>query len=320
MRHQFALPMILLLLLSCMPVQAESWDNWFQVDVIVFKPLTTDMDGESWLEGELMYPEQVLSVTEPRPFNLSLLDQLAAEAELSVPETSRMASDEFAFQSQSRGSDNRRIVQVATGEAQAAAAPAEPGTDTADEVITAAAEPAFDIADLVIEETDSAGRLAFSNSEDNSSLSDVLRSLNRSSRFRVLDHQSWIQPIGSEPTAVMMQAGERYDDLYELEGTLAFSVSRYLHVETNLWYTLFEPRGIRRSGPAPATFGNLNEETLAAYADLVEVERQRGQYYPARRHAMVQSRRMRSGELHYIDHPLFGVIVRINRYDGPEGL
>ncbi|MGV0034771.1 MAG: CsiV family protein [Candidatus Azotimanducaceae bacterium WSBS_2022_MAG_OTU7] len=29
---------------------------------------------------------------------------------------------------------------------------------------------------------------------------------------------------------------------------------------------------------------------------------------------MFQSRRMRSDELHYIDHPLFGIVVRINRF------
>ena len=31
---------------------------------------------------------------------------------------------------------------------------------------------------------------------------------------------------------------------------------------------------------------------------------------------MQAHRRMRSGELHYIDHPLMGVLLRIDRYRG----
>ena len=56
---------------------------------------------------------------------------------------------------------------------------------------------------------------------------------------------------------------------------------------------------------------------LIRYKDLVAIENQRGQYFVAATHRMIQARRMRSSELHYLDHPLFGVIVRINRYD-PE--
>ena len=35
------------------------------------------------------------------------------------------------------------------------------------------------------------------------------------------------------------------------------------------------------------------------------------------RHAVrvAQQRRMRSGELHYIDHPLLGIVVKISRYE-----
>jgi len=63
--------------------------------------------------------------------------------------------------------------------------------------------------------------------------------------------------------------------------------------------------------------GNEVIQVLADYQDLEEVERRRGQYAPARTHRMLQSRRMRSSEMHYLDHPLFGVIVRINRFELP---
>jgi hypothetical protein len=317
------LPVFALLAWLCMPAvaeaqtdQTETFTNWFQVDVILFKPLSGSLDDESWPEDSLAYPADVTAVSEPRPFNLSILDQLAEETDISIQETPRLDRDEFVFQRQSRSNFNRRVLQAASGET--AEPVPEPESPVPDEEALPET-PAVNIDALIAVPQDSAGSLAFSDTTGNSSLTGVLRSLNRSSRYRVLTHESWIQPISSEPTPVIMQAGQRYDDLYEVEGILSLTVSRFLHVQANLWFTEFEQTGILRSGTPPATFANLSQETLSAYPDLLEVEQQRGQYFPARTHVMKQSRRMRSGELHYIDHPLFGVIVQINRYEGPAG-
>ena len=173
-----------------------------------------------------------------------------------------------------------------------------------------------DIIDAAIAQSDenSQGALAFSSREADSSLQAILRSLRRSSRFNVLSHQSWVQPIGSKPTPVLVQAGQRYGDRFEVEGTLSFTRARFLHLQTNLWYTLFEPRA-GESNPFMAGFKSaLPDEILSQHQELVKVERERGQYFAARTLPMLQSRRMRSDELHYIDHPLFGIVVRINRF------
>jgi len=123
-----------------------------------------------------------------------------------------------------------------------------------------------------------------------------------------------VQPIGSKPTPVLVQAGQRYGDRFEVEGTLSFTRARFLHLQTNLWYTLFEPRA-GESNPFVAGFKSaLPDEILSQHQELVKVERERGQYFAARTLPMLQSRRMRSDELHYIDHPLFGIVVRINRF------
>jgi hypothetical protein len=42
--------------------------------------------------------------------------------------------------------------------------------------------------------------------------------------------------------------------------------------------------------------------------------RQRGTQVPLQSYRMQQSRRMRSGEMHYLDHPFFGLIVKFTRY------
>lgn len=327
--------------ISVWAADPPDYSGWYQVDVILFKPRNTNLDAESWPEPAFSFPANMVSVTEPDPFNLSLLEQAYADMAFAVDETPVepvLRRDEFKFQQESRSDYNRRLLASLSSPAADSNSTtdgrADPvgeetqtdgeklpdadggSTDHAADATSTSSEAPFS-EPLSFEPTPgSFGQLAFSTSLADSSLRRINSSLRRSSRYDVLDHLSWIQPINSEPTPVLVQAGQRYDDRYELEGTLSIYRSRFLHVQTDLWYTLFEPRGT--SGALPNAFqSTLPDEVLKEYADLVEVERQRGQYYPARSHVMKQSRRMRSDELHYIDHPLFGVIVRINRFQ-PE--
>ena len=314
------LPLTMILLVGFLTpssaIQADqALRSWYQVDVIIFKPRQSDLDDESWQEPAQSYPETVIAVFEPGAFKLSQLEQLEeVSLTLSGQEVPSLGRDDFLFDSQSNRQRNRRVIESFTGvPRETIAAPLD--SDTAPDTDTSTQEPITDIAALIAEANPrSMGKLAFSRTEETSSLGSVLRRLNRSSRFKVLSHYSWIQPIDGEPTPIMVQAGKRYDDRFEIEGTLSLSRSRYLHVHTDLWYTQFEPKG-GSTNPYQSGFrSNLPDETLAAYPDLVKVERERGQYYAARSHAMVQSRRMRSGEMHYIDHPLFGIVIQINRY------
>jgi hypothetical protein len=237
-----------------------------------------------------------------------------------------LGTNDFAFEGQSSRNRNRRVIERVTGVPDGDSNEDSGGDSGGDsgngsnEADSAAGIPAAlsveDIIDtaLALSSANSEGALAFSSREANSSLQAILRSLRRSSRFTVLSQQSWVQPIGSEPTPILIQAGQRYDDRFEVEGTLSFTRSRFLHLQTNLWYTVFEPRS-GESNPFLAGFqSNLSDEILSQHPELVKVERERGQYFAARTHPMFQSRRMRSDELHYIDHPLFGIVVRINRF------
>jgi hypothetical protein len=78
----------------------------------------------------------------------------------------------------------------------------------------------------------------------------------------------------------------------EINGTLLLSRARYLHVWADLVFT--EPLD-RVPGADPST----PPTTLAHFR-------------------MQQHRRMRSGELHYLDHPLFGLLVQVTPYTPPQ--
>ena len=307
-----------------MPVQAEEqFENWYQIDVILFKPKTTDLDEESWPQAEGVYPANVTSVTRGEVFKLSQLEQLQELLPEASPDAvPELGRNDFAFEGLGNQNRNRRVIERATGltsELPAGASSQAIPTDAESRIPGAASVEDIINAALAQGSPNTGGALAFSDRAADSSLQAISRSLGRSSRYTVLSHLSWVQPIGVELTPILVQAGQRYDDRFEVEGTLSFSLSRFLHIQTNLWYTIFEPRG---GNPNPYLTGfqsNLSDEMLEQHPALVEVERERGQYYPARTHLMFQSRRMRSDELHYIDHPLFGVIVRINRFKPKAG-
>jgi hypothetical protein len=84
----------------------------------------------------------------------------------------------------------------------------------------------------------------------------------------------------------------------ELQGYLAVTLGRYLHTAATLWLdpneSLISPSFV--SGEAAPS------DLPRPYAELK------------------QSRRMRSGELHYFDHPLFGVLVRIEKVTHPKSI
>ncbi len=314
--------LILVTLITSLPARAE--DDWYQIDIIIFKPTAVSLDEETWPAVKPEYPADVLSVHPPAPFRLSQLEQAAItpDAMLETPESERLSRDDFAFSSASRSNRNRRVIETVTRQTN----PQTPGEEVIGEdgeVLPTETLPSVSIDELIEQamsggNPDSPGSIAFQRTETNSSLQKVLGSLRRSSRFNVLAHQSWIQPLGSEPSPMMVQTGQRYDDRFEIEGTVSLRRSRFLHIDTNLWYTVFEPR---EGGVNPFIQGfdsSLPDAVLNEYQDLVEVERQRGQYFPARTHVMEQTRRMRSNELHYLDHPLFGIVVKINQVPTPE--
>lgn len=86
-----------------------------------------------------------------------------------------------------------------------------------------------------------------------------------------------------------------------VDGTLRLVVSRYLHAEVDLLY--------RDPSPDPETRTYRQPGLLVPEG----ADRQ----LPAG-FRMETSRRMRSGEIHYIDHPRFGVLVFVNPWDPDE--
>ncbi|WP_299201770.1 CsiV family protein [uncultured Amphritea sp.] len=160
------------------------------------------------------------------------------------------------------------------------------------------------------------------------SLSNKQASLRRSSLYRVLFHEAWVQPIGGtkDQNVVRINGGDILDNgLYELDGYISIEKGRYLHFRSDLFHsrrlTPAESQMLLKPSPGPAILSapqlaeaTTTDETLTqsendsangnrylnqtTIPDFLTVE-------------MDTARRMRSSELHYIDHPLFGMLVII---------
>ncbi len=217
-----------------------------------------------------------------------------------------------------------------------------------------------------------------------SALSHEAKLLGRDRNMRLLAHKTWRQPMTGKDNApsLVMTGGDAFGEHYELEGSIRLYVSRYLHLNTNLWLTQFEANIDQETEhwpalplrPEPIAFeepiledalpkessldategtnsntGSLTYET--AVTDIDEETKNKsgfGLSYQAGggtefgefagpslldnigqgsteqapyviRHivSMKQNRRMRSGEVHYLDHPKLGIIINIEKYE-PE--
>ncbi|MEM9257337.1 MAG: CsiV family protein, partial [Pseudomonadota bacterium] len=152
--------------------------------------------------------------------------------------------------------------------------------------------------------------------------------------YQILFHETWLQPVTNKANAIPIIIDRSGDggQWPELQGSITLYVSRFLHIETNLWLNTpgqyFDSSW--RMAPAPLgppslvvavdpeAAASVTALPTAAELDPNEptMEEDPAAAYPYRHAvALQQKRRMRSREVHYIDHPLLGVICKLTPID-----
>ena len=162
--------------------------------------------------------------------------------------------------------------------------------------------------------------------------------MQRSGRYRTLFHETWAQPVVDEASTLPIVL-DRSGDTGQwptLQGSITLHLARYLHVATNLWLNtsgdylpgewqmpappLGPPSVIIDGQPAAAQRSvNLQPSSPAQAQEGLLALEEAGPVYPYR-HAVLlkQKRRMRSNEVHYIDHPLLGVVIKLTPLTADE--
>jgi len=297
-------------------LQIPDFDNWYQVEIIVFKQKRQPVSDEIWPLEVISYPANMVSVSpvsneQITPYSLSQLEDLIDSKALFDTGKNEPAPifDGFLFEDRGNYLHNRQLMESAN-QVEPMEEKIETGAETEPNEVSE--EPGLDFT-MADELLNSALPQAFrALSGEVFTLSTIARSLRRSSRYELLLHQAWRQPIDTQPIPVLIQTGNRYDDLYEVDGTLSFSRSRFLHLQTNLWFTQFEPK-FNQQQFVRIQSGDLTKHA-GKYPELVAMERNKDTHIAVHSHTLRHSRRMRSSVLHYIDHPFFGVLVKIDNF------
>lgn len=100
--------------------------------------------------------------------------------------------------------------------------------------------------------------------------------------------------------------------LYQLDGKIQIYVQHYLFADVN--FNLREPS--RREvivGTEPLENENIGAESNVQIGHLQEVKKKIEVEEFLKSYRLSQQRRMRSGETHYLDNPLMGMIIQVRR-------
>jgi hypothetical protein len=166
-------------------------------------------------------------------------------------------------------------------------------------------------------------------------LSSAVNQLKRNEAVDVLFHESWQQPITSEKNSrnIVIAGGPKFGDHFTLEGSIKISVATYLKLSTNLWHSEFSsvPQESENSKlfelpprPLPPktieelekeasldTLFEQNTNPLNETSETTITASNQPVFQATNVILMQQSRDMKSDEVHYIDHPILGVVVKV---------
>ena len=137
-------------------------------------------------------------------------------------------------------------------------------------------------------------------------MEEIVQTLKRSKNYRVIDQNSWFQEIKDQSLAPAVLIKTKIDDGDIVVGEIKAYKKRFLHLDANLYFA--------EESIDPASFEKIvilkeqfkKGEFVINQINLFENEELEFLYQ------INHSRKLRSKELHYIDHPKFGVIFQIS--------
>ena len=154
----------------------------------------------------------------------------------------------------------------------------------------------------------------------------------------IIWHQAWVEEIQDADNAILHDVDTVLEGELKVEvsGSVRLHRSRYIHItpdlsvqqyvlgfpldETDIQEETPEAEITKPAAPQDHPFAafrmepELIQETEATELELIPEE---PVWMPLRAAHIDRSRRMRSDEVHYLDHPLLGMVVKVTPYEAP---
>lgn len=131
--------------------------------------------------------------------------------------------------------------------------------------------------------------------------------LESNDKYQVLTHKRWVQTADARSTSPVMRITDTANDL---DGTVVFYMSRFLHVDVDL--LLKDESGQNKTlnigGSISASASPVGISVSSDGGSAVDTA-------PELNYQIDESRRVRSNQMNYFDHPKFGVLLEITPMD-----
>ncbi len=135
------------------------------------------------------------------------------------------------------------------------------------------------------------------------SLSAEVSKIARSRDFRVISTKSWFQNIKDKDAAELVFIDSDFFKGTRIFGFFQLYKERFLHFNTKLYLSELDPL-FTQDERLMVGKNVFNEEKEL---DIYEEKNQKVLY------EVVHSKKFRSGELHYVDHPKFGMLIKLSK-------
>ena len=135
------------------------------------------------------------------------------------------------------------------------------------------------------------------------SLSAEVSKIARSRDFRVISTKSWFQNIKDKDAAELIFIDSNFFKGTRIFGFFQLYKERFLHFNTKLYLSELDPL-FTQDERLMVGKNVFNEEKEL---DIYEEKNQKVLY------EVVHSKKFRSGELHYVDHPKFGMLIMLTK-------
>lgn len=135
------------------------------------------------------------------------------------------------------------------------------------------------------------------------SLSAEVSKIARSRDFRVISTKSWFQNIKDKDAAELVFIDSDFFKGTRIFGFFQLYKERFLHFNTKLYLSELDPL-FTKDERLMVGKNVFNEEKEL---DIYEEKNQKVLY------EVLHSKKFRSGELHYVDHPKFGMLLKVTK-------